>query len=448
MNDYETLVAADSCDENSLACRLAGAMQAVRVGAPVACPDPLVTVGAGVAVPVTIAFTLWAAQRAEELDLERLYFAGRNGYLPWVAYDRLPSQVTGDVPGTYIRVSRDVVRQAAAALDPDRWIACGHETPTSFLRQHADRMPLRRLLGRAVADPEQHRQLLHGLGLELDAPLPDGAGPAWRAVFASHEVRDAIAETASNALPLLRDWLAQHGFLDNERVGLVDVGWRGQQAAMLDLVLQQAGGADVHHLHLGRNKVESLLTDARIDRYLIDVERPLVKNPVALFETLYATTQPGLTGLRRSPGGVVEPVFREGPDPVGRSPHILPLRDLVISAVDAMAPRLTSADRETELRPRVCAVARRFWESPTPAEARWWSTLPYELDASGRLVRPLGAPVRLAELPDIVRRRSLGDRQWSRGAVMASSPLIRYGLSFVQRLPRTPAQALSVAGRG
>lgn len=437
MNDYERAVRASSSARDDLADRLALAMETVRRSSPE--PAPLASIATGVAAPATLGLVLWAIERAADAGCERIYFAGRNGRLAFEVYERLPEAVTGGVSGTYIRISRNVVRQASAARDLDRWIDCGHATPTSFLRQHAGRLPLRRLLERATAEPDRHEALVRSIGLDLSRPLPDGADAAWRALFDHPEIRASIAEASATARPILVEWLAQHGVFDHRQVALVDVGWRGQQAAMLDAVVDAEGSTRILHLHLGRNKAETLVADASIERWLIDVDRPLVPNPVALFETLFATTERGLVDLIRE-GGIVVPVMRHADDPVARSPHIEPLGRLVGEVIAEAA--VTSSDRSVDLRDVVAAIVTRFWEQPTVEEARWWSAVPYELDAAGRIIKPLATPVGLGELATVLRSRSLGDRQWGRGAVMASAAAIRVVLDVAQRRGR------STAGRG
>lgn len=446
MTDYERIFSAPDLGPEHLRARMVEAMSSVRNAADPALPRPVVDVSTGVAAPATIGFVLWVARRAQELGLERLYFAGRNGRLAEIVYNELPRSITGGIDATYIRISRNVVRRASAGVDLESWINCGHATATSFLRQHANRLPLRRLVERAVLNPDDHADALHRLGLRLDQPLPIDADREWRAFFDDAGVRAAIQHAADDSLPILEGWLHGHGMFDHTKVGLVDVGWRGQQAAMIDAVVGRRSVTRIQHFHLGRNVEEPLLAPSEIERYLIDIDRPLVRNPVALFETLMATSEQALVDLERTPDGAVAPILRDGLDPVGQSPHIVPLQKLVAEVTSLLAPTLTPADLEVDLREPIGAVTERFWEHPTITEARWWAAVPFEQDGSGQLISVLGTPVSIVELPRIAVQRSLGTRQWTPGALMASGPLVRRLLMPIQRRLANPSRARSEGG--
>jgi hypothetical protein len=382
-----------------------------------------------------IGFTTWVAHRADQLGLDRLVFLSRNGRLSYEVYRRLPSAITSDRPGVYVHLSREAVRLASAADDPDAWIDCGLDTSSSFLRQHTELLPVSDFLAKLRLPAEAVGSVFEERGFALDHPVPaTRSADDWRACFEDPRFRTALAEQAQADRSLLVDYLDQSGLTGTERIGVVDIGWRGQQAAMMTAVAESASDVELHHLHFGRNAAERLLRPTRIERYLFDHDdAPVVDNAVGLFETMTATSEPGMVGLRRR-DGEVEPRFRTTPDPVRESAHVAPLHRVVADVTGRTVRWLEVHHRDDDLRDRIIAAARAFWLEPTDDEARYWTALPFERDASGRAVANLGAPIRAADLGAIATGRGWDGRQWMNGSMAVSHPLTRRAVSAARAL--------------
>ena len=434
LSRYEsTLVAPEAADRRDLGSILAGQARLARLEALAqGDPPPLASVAAGVAAPAMVGFAVWLASRAEALELDRLVFLSRNGRLPYEVYRRLPPAITHDRPCSYVPLSRNAVRMASAAVDLDAWIACGHDTPSSFLRQHTDLLPVRQLLSKLNVDPDEVAEGFEQHGFPLDQPIAsDRSAEDWRARFDDDRFRAALRRQAEVERSLLGEHLEQHGLLADERIGVVDIGWRGQQAAMMTAVAESVSDVQLHHFHLGRDQAEALLHPVRIERYLFDHDRPIVENAVALFETLAATSEPGMIGLQRD-DGAVEPVFRHEHDPVRESPHIPPLHRIVIDVAARSADRLEPGHATDDIRARIVENAQSFWLDPSDDEARYWTSLPFERDASGRAIATLGAPLRRNDLVPIISRDWAG-RQWVAGSISISHPATRRLISAAYR---------------
>jgi FMN phosphatase YigB (HAD superfamily) len=432
----QTMVPAELADRRDLGSIVAGAARQARLEALAQGEPPaLASVVAGVAAPAMIGFTTWVAQRADQLGLDRLVFLSRNGRLSYEVYRRLPSAITSDRPGAYVHLSRDAVRLASAADDVDAWIDCGHDTPSSFLRQHTELLPVSDFLAKLRLPPEAVGPAFEERGFALDQPVPASASADdWRECFDDARFRTALAEQARADRSLLVDYLSQNGLTASERIGVVDIGWRGQQAAMMTAVAESVSDIKLHHLHFGQNAAERLLRPTRIERYLFDHrDSPVVDNAVGLFETMTATSEPGMVGLRRGDGGV-EPWFRTAPDPVRESAHVAPLHRIVADVTERTAQRLETHHLDDDLRDRIIAAARAFWLEPTEGEARYWTALPFERDASGRAVATLGAPIRAADLGAIVTGRGWDGRQWMNGSMAVSHPMTRRATSAARKL--------------
>ena len=424
---------ADRCDLGSV---IAGAARQARLAA-LDREDPpvLASVVAGVAAPAMIGFATWVAHRAAELELDRLVFLSRNGRLPFEVYRRLPTAITTDRPASYVHLSRDAVRLASAAADIDAWISCGHETSSSFLRQHTELLPVSQFLAKLRLDADAVGPVFEEHDFPLDRPVArERPAGDWRACFDDPRFRSALTARAEADRELLVEYLHDCGLTSGERIGVVDIGWRGQQAAMMTSVAESASDVELHHFHLGRNRAETLLHPVRIERYLFDHDDPpVVDNAVGLFETMTATAEPGMIGLRRVDGRV-EPWFRTAPDPVRDSAHVAPLHRIVGEITERCAPMLERGHRSDDIRARIIETAQAFWLDPSRAEAAYWTALPFERDASGRAVATLGEAVRASDLVALLAHRGWEGRQWIAGSIAVSHPLTRRAIVSARRL--------------
>jgi FMN phosphatase YigB (HAD superfamily) len=444
-NRYEqALVSPDLIDRRDLGSTIAGAAREARLDA-IERGDPpaLAAVAAGVAAPAMIGFAAWVARRADELGLDRLVFLSRNGRVPYEVYRRLPSTITSDRPSSYVHLSRDAVRLASAATDIDAWIDCGHDTASSFLRQHTELLPVSQFLAKLRLNANTVGPIFEEHGFRLDRTVPrDRPAEDWRACFDDPRFRSALGEQAEADRELLVEYLQGHGLTASQRIGVVDIGWRGQQAAMMTAVAESVSDVKLHHFHLGRNHAESLLHPVRIERYLFDHDDPLlVDNAVGLFETLTATAEPGMTGLHRVDGGV-GPSLRTAPDPVRESAHVEPLHRIVAAVTERSAPKLEAHHRTDDIRARITSVCRTFWLDPTRDEATYWTALPFERDASGRAVATLGAAVRASDLFGIMTGSGWEGRQWIGGSIAVSHPVTRRVIGAARRRQTRPGDQL------
>jgi FMN phosphatase YigB (HAD superfamily) len=426
-NRYEAMMA-DADDSTGLAALLAGACRVVRLRATQRGePTGLTDVICGVAAPTMIGFALWVADRTRKHDLSHLWFLSRNGRIPFEAFRRLGPAVGCEVPNGYLRLSRDALRLASAgAVGVERWLQVGNATDSAFLTEFGERLTVDRLIGKLGLDPDADGPIFAEHGLRLDAPLPEADLPAWYTALDDQRILDRIESSSGVALDRLLRYLAHAGLEGHERLGMVDIGWSGQQSAMISAAVDGAAGARpvIQHLHLGATHRPPLLAPASIEPFLFEPGGAPVSNPVGLYELLSATSEPGMAGLRDMPDGSIEPVLRPS-GPAERTAVAEPLRRLVVDVVEQLVGNLRPAHLDADLRPLLMELAARFWFEPTHEEATAWGALPWEVDSSGFIVRPFAEAITMGELPFTLRPGGLLGRQWSSGAVARSRQPIR-----------------------
>jgi glycosyltransferase involved in cell wall biosynthesis/FMN phosphatase YigB (HAD superfamily) len=423
-NRYESMMA-DGADPTGLAALLAGASRIVRLRARQRGESSgLTDVICGVAAPTMIGFALWIAGRVETEQLSRVSFLSRNGRIPFEVFRRLGPAIGSDVPHDYLRISRDAVRlPSAGAVGVERWLDVGNATDGAFLTEFGERLSVDRLIEKLGLDPQTDAPMFARHGLVTDLPLLEQDLHSWHAALDDERILDRLRSSSELALERLRRYLVQEGIDDCHRLGMVDVGWSGQQAAMISSAVAHAFGpqSDIRHLHLGAVDQAPRLAPTSIETFLFDAGDTPVNNPVGLYELFSATSEPGMAGLREMPDGRIEPLFRP-PGPAERTAVADPLRRLVVEVAEELVGHIRPAHRDADLRPLLKGLAARFWFEPTHEEADAWGSLPWEVDSSGLIVRPFAEPITASELPFVLRPGGLQGRQWSPGAV-ARSPL-------------------------
>lgn len=427
-NRYETAMA-DADDPTGLAALLAGSSRVVRLrAAQRGEPTGLTDVICGVAAPTMIGFALWIVDRAAKEDLSHLSFLSRNGRIPFEAFRRLAPAVGCEVPNGYLRLSRDAVRlPSAGAVGVKRWLQVGSATDSAFLTEFGERLTVDRLIGKLGLDPDTDGQIFAEHGLLPDAPLLEGDLAAWYTALDDQRILERIESSSGVALDRLLRYFTHAGLDAHERLGMVDIGWSGQQSAMISAAIDDGVGARpaIRHLHLGATHRPPLLAPVSIEPFLFEPGDAPVNNPVGLYELLSATSEPGMAGLREMQDGSIEPVLRPS-GPAEKSAVAEPLLRLVIDVVEQMVSNLRPSHLEADLRPLLKELAARFWFEPTHEEAAAWGALPWEVDSSGFIVRPFSDPITMRELPFTLRPGGLLGRQWSTGAVARSRQPIRW----------------------
>ena len=210
--------------------------------------DPAEVVGAETIGPAGVAFVLWIRDRAQEDGVTDLRFLARDGELPFEIARALPADHWNGVNLSYLHCSRAAWSLASAAvLGVQNWVAMGTRTPTSFLLHAAHLVPFQRLLDRCGLTKSDLPEPLRRL--DLSHPLGPPQRAEWKQLLDSGYLRAAIGAAAETRRSDVARFLVSSGFGEG-RVGLVDVGWSGQQALMAQALIEDAVGIRPIHYHM------------------------------------------------------------------------------------------------------------------------------------------------------------------------------------------------------
>jgi len=401
--------------------------------------NALIDIAASVASPAMVAFVLWAIKRCREESITTIRFLTRDGELPYLIAKALPAHVTEGLDLGMLEVSRrSLLLPAASVLPIDRWLEFGLE-PGAFLVQQVELLPARQVIARVGLSFEDDADVLSQFGItDPDAPLGDTGLTNWKEALGTDAVKDLILQYSRIRLEGTEAYLKQNlPGASSQRVGLLDIGWTGQQAAMLSALIRQQGGQDPLHLHIGRLRNKPLIVEADIEGWLFDerVKPSPVENPVALFESFCVTTAGGVNGYHVNSDGTATAVRRTQ----RHKGHIVSwgqpiLRQCVLSYT-AQAGDLMSEIDIALLRDTCEKLLLAFWESPQWHEAKKWGSFPYEQDQTGQTIRELSNPYNWAQLQSRLED-SYSGVDWKAGSIELSPSPIRQLLKLREKYRR------------
>ena len=393
-------------------------------------------IACSVAGPVLYFFVLWVLEQCRQESIVTIRFLTRDGEIFKAITDELPSGLTDGLDIQLLEVSRNsLVLPTASVVPIEDWVQAGLQ-PGSFLVQHFDRLPAQHLFQRAGVCIHEDSKILSEFGLtEGNIPLGSDGLEKWKLALASPKVHEIIRRSSKSKLNSVVGYMQQNISNENiSKVALVDVGWTGQQAAMLGALIQETVNVSSMHLLVGRLRNYPLLNSANIKGWLFDEsnDRPSpIPNPVALFESFLATTSGGVDSYEMDNKGVWIARRRS-------QEHTQALKTWGQETVKRCIVEYAKNSSETTISPgdqlRLSEnLLKEFWCNPTYEEGRCWGDFPYEQDQSGKNIAKLTK--RYSTLS--VLYKLLGKTQevdWKAGSLAISAAPLRELIKIFDRL--------------
>lgn len=197
--------------------------------------------------PGLVAFVMDLIERTEALGIERVFFLAREGLTLLKIFSILRrSKAFRRLPkASYLFVSR--ASTILASMRELSW-----EEIHRFWRQYS-RQSLRGLLNNLSLPAAVFLPLAAECGLtEPDQPILDPqSSPAFQRFLASRKARAAFNEHRDRARAALENYLRYRGLMGEQRVGLVDIGWKGSMQDNLARAFQDRPGfPELHGFYL------------------------------------------------------------------------------------------------------------------------------------------------------------------------------------------------------
>jgi predicted HAD superfamily hydrolase len=380
--------------------------------------------------PLFVGFVEWIIERTTSAGLDALYFLARDGLIIKRIYEALRPASLKRVESHYLYSSRRVMTFAAIRTLDERALA--------FLMQSRGVNEVGLFLDRIGLDCRAHTDAIRDAGFDDPHQKVTTEEDFERLKRLLMLLAQPICDRAAAERAVVQDYLVSSGLRSGRRVALIDVGWQCTQQQSIADMLHENGprimglylgtfGTGIHAAHLHHPRYSH-------DAYLFRLGQPreyaeMIAHGLLVVETLFASTEKGISGLQRGPCGQIEPV--RGTDELSEDvkENIQQLQDAAMEFVeDYLVLKRVFPDLSM---PKEVAIAElsRILARPTTIEAQLLGDIPFMLDFGEGTPRKIAPPLTLRMLlrSRQSRWRSRGYHvvPWYAGSYRRSSALCR-----------------------
>ncbi|HEX9029920.1 MAG TPA: hypothetical protein VF823_12150, partial [Anaerolineales bacterium] len=439
LNRYEAILESYAWKSEGLTSTLAGAARLARLEAAGKGEriEALQEVASGVAAPVLTGYMLWVLDRARQMGLKRLYFISRDGQVLLDIARRLAGPVAFGGALRYLYGSRQSWNLPAVLTGSDEELAWIWDSP--------DKLTVRSLLKRVHLSPEQvqDRLALTGIAVEdWSRPLRAAELNALQKGLLTPDSRELILEQARQKRRVLLAYLEQEGVLAGGPWGLVDLGWYGSMQNSICAVLEGSGTELPvgFYFALLKGKIANIQGLQR-EAYYFDEHRGLGylgsgPEMIPLMEMFCAADHGTVMDFAEQDGRVV-PLLKEESNRKVIDWGLPIFRSVVMSFLDQLLLDARLVNPRADIREAITELLSAFWLRPSQAEARAWSSFPWE-DGLGAETysSPLAQPFNWGDVGRAIVRGKVAAHHraaWMQGSMILSPQPVRLALNKLAR---------------
>ena len=394
-------------------------------------------VGGYVLGPILNAYVVWVLQEAIKSGKKRLYFLARDGYFMYQAAQIYVKRLHLDLDCRYVSCSRYSLRIPMFHLN--------EEEALEYICRDSIGVNLERILNRAGLNQKEQREVLEELGMsgkEKESIPYVRLETVKENLSHSAGFMGAMRRHSVEALPGLRGYLAQKGFLDGVEDAIVDSGWVGSMQKTLNQVLESMGREKaVEGYYWGLYELPPDVVRENYHCYYFSPEGQLpekVNFNNNLFETIFSAPHGMTLGYEKTEDGyipVYSPLTPERKDKMEQLEAVL-MEYTAQAAGQVKDIRETDCERE---RRAMKKLLKMFMGNPTKDEAEICGKLVFCDDVLEYESRPLAVKMDERELCDNhlvskilvmlgLRKREIRESAWYEGSVVRSAKRPRYHL--------------------
>ena len=393
-NRYERMCRGEGLGEPLWRSRLAATMRLARLhGVELSGHDgELWMDGCNIVGPVLVGFVSWCLSEAQRLGIERLYFLSRDGQVLCRVAEALQKRWHLPVSCHYLYGSRQAWNAAGWLGDLDEALGWAL-IPT-------DGLSLAEVFERLHLDAGDFRAQLESNEFASSTwtlPLGDKERDRLASLFKRGLFTDAMRTVSRLARDLTLHYLKQEGLAQCDKVGLVDIGWRGSLQLNLQRLLREETGKTrtlVHGLYLGLVSKPKEVEPGLMHSYWDCCElsgKPISTLNLALFEAFTSADHGGVLGYRQSDDGTVVPVLSAAVNSAGEQWGVPLLQAAVVRYATEFALRFKPDEVPgREFLGTWLEMFTVFYDDPTVAEARCWARMSL---SAGQVERSFIRPV-------------------------------------------------------
>lgn len=235
---------------------------------------------------ILLGFCIWLHNYVIDMDLEKIFFFSRDGYILKESYELLFGK--REVPTDYLYVSRRSLRVPHLLLCQNRVDRVGAICPTKYISVQ----DLLESIG--IDDDREVTSILHKYGINKRDVLKDEElNENNKYTSFLDEIWDNVIANASEEYVYLMKYLKEKELIGN--IAVVDIGWRASMQKFLTELLHNEGiNCRLNGFYLTLNS--SMQRKINIKGYLGEVNEKskgcdLLRGYVGLIETLFLKTE-------------------------------------------------------------------------------------------------------------------------------------------------------------
>ena len=438
---YERALNGYAWETDGLAALMAGASRLARmaVTAHSTREEALRDVAAGVVAPTLTGFVVWTLRRAKAMGVQRLYFIARDGQILLELARILAPKLDYDGELRYLFGSRQAWNFPG--------IDSGSRDEFAWVWDSTEHLSARDVLARVSLTPEEVSSQLVAGGIdapEWSLPLTDVRARALSAVLQQEDVRTLIVTRAHDRRRMLVRYLQDEGVGDEQRWGVVDLGWHGSMQDAIGRIINEIPATRPVGFYFALRRSGAFADGFRghKEAYFFDERRrlgyiKLVPTLVAFLEAFCAGDHGTVLHFREDHGRIT-PVLKEEQNTPVLAWGLPLMRETVSAFAEHLWLDQATVNFDADVREAVVSILRMLTQEPAAAEARVWGAFPWE-DGIGEHTywTQLAEPYRWRDLPRTFRRGRIAPHHrasWYAGSLAVTPRAIAASLRVAARL--------------
>ena len=413
-----------------LGATLAGVSRDFRLGNADKSPTGILSVVSSNAGPVIFAAAIWALLSAQQDNIDTLYFVARDGEILLAVAELIQRElgVADEIECRYLFGSRKAWYLPALGLGSN----VGLPAAIRCMLVWSEKNTLRGLLSMLDISVEEAVSAAPDALKDFspDARLEARGAAIPEALINSQKFQELVLDRAKKACEATTAYLAQEKMFSGARVGLVDIGWRGSEAASLmaiaseqgtDVSFYFAGGLSGRRAQIAPKDSRAFLIDTRSGADA-ELDSPLMH----LLESFCAGSGGSTLGYMTAEDGEYVPRLAPAGSNMamawGLSDYQILICSYAVNVCHALAKFewTVSIDEVRALSTDLLSNLRALWSHPTYEEAKAWGSFPFEGDNRTRI---LAEHINLDYCLRFFSKAAKGRRSaiiWKRAAIMRS----------------------------
>lgn len=244
--------------------------------------------------PILYGFTTWLARQLKGKD--NVYFLSRDGYLPFLIYNKFREHDEDLPEARYIYASRRGYQVPNALhLSKEELF----DVLTAYNPGLGQKLQLAEIFDNLRLDKNIYREQIKEFGFKEFSDFISGEGTRNRAKSVLNAIYEDISSVLKREQQLAIDYLRQNGIYSYSEINLVDIGWAGSTQK----AIQQLTGLPTRGFYLGTsNSVYPEIAD-RVNSYAFQLGKPSamkrsIMDNVMMYEFIFSAPHGSLVGFR------------------------------------------------------------------------------------------------------------------------------------------------------